>query len=244
MDVSQHLGVIWRRKWLVIAISLVVAAGVYALSARQPDVYRAEALVSLQPARTTGESVDESTTLFLARNYAQLATTRPVLETAVANSKLPISRSTADHRITVSAASDVGFIKFSATGPTPLAAARLAQGAADALLNTVETQQGQDLERDLATINADITTLERQLAALPGSSPARTTLEAQYDALVNSKTERRLQPIDRLTVRSAALADNAPVSPNPKRDALLAFLVALVVNGELMVLREALGDRF
>ena len=244
MDVSQQLGVIWRRKWLVLAVSLLVAAGVYALSARQADVYRAEALVSLQPARATGDSVDESTTLFLARNYAELATTRPVLDLAVKNAKLPISRKTADHRLSVSAASDVGFLKFSATGPTPRAAARLAQGAADALLSTVETQQGQDLDRDLGTINADIDALERQLSTLPAASPARTTLEAQYDALVNSKTERRLQPTDRLTLRSAAFADNAPVAPNPKRNALLAFLVALVLNGELMVLREALGDRF
>ena len=51
-------------------------------------------------------------------------------------------------------------------------------------------------------------------------------------------------PVDEATIFGGALAGQDPVSPQPFRDAVLGFLIALVVVSELTVLAHFTGDRF
>ncbi len=245
MDVAKHLSVIWRRKWQVLAISVVVAGVVFGVSVSRDDVYRAQGLVAFTPARESAASPpDEDTTLFLARNYAARAETRPVVEDLIRRSGLPLTLEEALDRVRVGLSGDAGFLTVEATGRTKNEAAQLAQATADALVAAVRADQKQAADRDVATISGEIASLEQQLANTNTSAPARRTLEARYESLVVSAAERRLQPVDRLDIVAPARADDAPASPKPKRDALLAFVVALVLNAEAFVLIEALSDRF
>lgn len=192
---------------------------------------------------TAGESVTKDDTLFLADTYAELAETRPVLADATGRAGLSISVATAAERLSTEASGEVGFVTISATGPSPEEASALAEGGAEALIDAVALQQEQILRDVLDPVEEEIAELGRQLAA-PDPGPTSEALQARYAALVASSTERRLQPTDRLTVVSPARPETAPVSPAPLRDATLALLAALVVNGELAVVLSAVNDRF
>jgi succinoglycan biosynthesis transport protein ExoP len=225
--------------------SAVLAVLVGAWSASRPKVYQATATVTVTSGRASaGESVSREDTLFLTRTYAELAKTRPVVADTARRSELSIDSAEAGRRLTAEAHDDVGFVTITATGPSRDQATELAGAGADALVAAVREQQRQALGETLEPIESEVEELGDRLAALDPGSPDRAPLQARYAALVASATERRLQPVDRLALVSPARAEPDPVAPKPTRDALLALLVALVVNSELAVLLAALTDRF
>jgi len=244
MDLFDHFRAIARHRWVVLLASLAVGSAVFAWSYTRPPVYEATALITVTSGRAvSGQSVTEQDTLFLSRNYAELARTRPVLADAAVRSELALSVAEARRRVSSRAASDVGFITLSATGPSPDEATRLAQATADALIAAVTEEQAAAVRAALAPIEGEIAQVGAELAQLPSGAGNREVLVARYQALVQAATERRLAPADRLALVSPARGDPVPVSPTPVRDAVLAVLVALVVNAELAVLMEVLRDR-
>lgn len=244
MDVLDHFRAIWQRRWQVLLASAVIAALVFAWRSSQSPVYSAKALVSVTSGRAiSGEAVTEQDTLFLTRNYAELALTPPVLTDAGMRNGLRLTPAEARARVSARAARDVGFLTIAAEGPSPPTAVALAQATADALLAAIVKEQDAALQAALQPIDVEIRETESRLLGLAPNSPAEATLQARYDALVRATTERRLAPTDRLVVVSGARANQTPVSPRPVRDATLAFLVALVLNSELAVVLEALKDR-
>ena len=244
MDLFEHFRVISRRRWSVLVASVAVAAVVFGWSYTRPPVYQATALISVTSGRAvSGQSVTEQDSLFLSRNYAELARTRPVLADAAARSKRVLSASDAGKRISSKASGDVGFITLAATGPSPDDATALAQASADALIAAVTGEQARAVRASLAPIDDEISQVGDELAQLPPEAGNRGALVARYQALVQAATERRLAPTDRLVLVSPARGDSAPVSPTPVRDTVLALLVALVVNSELVVLLALLRDR-
>ena len=44
MDIAEHFAVIWRRKWRVLLLSLVIAGGVYGYSRTLPKTYKGKHL--------------------------------------------------------------------------------------------------------------------------------------------------------------------------------------------------------
>ncbi|MBW3555305.1 MAG: polysaccharide biosynthesis tyrosine autokinase [Actinobacteria bacterium] len=245
MELSQHFRTIWRRRWRILGASVVVAVLVGSWSLTRPNLFRASATLAVTSGRATaGESVTRDDTLFLTRTYAELAETPPVVADAALQSDLSLTNAEAVRRLKARAHDDVGFVTLSATGPSPGDATDLAAAGAQALIAAVAEQQDEALQEALAPLEAEVEEVGDRLAALEPGSPDRTPLQARYAALLGSATERRLQPVDRLAVISPARSEPSPVSPAPARDALLALLVALVVNSELTVVLAALSDRF
>jgi capsular exopolysaccharide synthesis family protein len=245
VDLAEHFRVIWRRKWRVLIASIAVAVAVFVRSTTIHQVFEASSLLSVTSGRAAaGDAVTKDDTVFLASNYAELARTRPVVQDAIRRSGLSISVSTGLGRTKAQASADVGFLTLVSTGPTAREAERLAQSLADALVATVKDRQVSQLQADLAPIERQVSDLQSELQLLSPSSSQRPTLEARYQALVQAETARQLRPDDRLTIASPARSSGGAVAPTPKRDALLALFAALVVNAELVVLLEALSDRF
>lgn len=244
MDLFAHFRVMARRRWSVLLATLAVAGAAFGWSYTRPAVYQATGLITVTSGRAlSGQNVTEQDTLFLSRNYAELARTRPVLADAALRSTLGLSSADARRRVSSRASGDVGFITLSATGPSPEAAARLAQAVAEALIAAVGDEQAKGVQASLAPIEGEIDQIGAELALLPPGAAHREALMARYQALVEAATERRLAPTDRLVLVSPARADPVPVSPTPVRTTVLAFLVALIVNAELAVLIEVLRDR-
>ncbi len=225
---------------------MLIAGGVYGFSATRAKTYRAQGQLNVIPGQSSTDQapVGQETTLFLANTYAQVGLTRPVIADAASRSHLGISEETAAKRLSVTASTQVGFVNVSSTGPSPDQATALARGEIEALTATIAAQQSSAVQASLAPVQQQIAAVANQLASLPSGSPAQAAVASQYQALVQSATAKQLAQSNQLNVVSPARADTAPVSPNPKRDALLAFVTALVLNAELAVGIELLSDRF
>ncbi|HET9444380.1 MAG TPA: CpsD/CapB family tyrosine-protein kinase, partial [Acidimicrobiales bacterium] len=182
---------------------------------------------------------------FLARSYARLALTRPVLAQAVSAGRLTVGPSEALDLVAADSTGD-GFVHLTAEGGSPSRAEALATAVAAALTGTVEARQQADREAALAPAAVDLAELERQLSAreLAPDAPQRQLLLARYQELQRAVTDARLAPLDRVRVVSPARAATSPVEPQPPRDGLLTFLGALVAFAAVAVVVEALSDRF
>lgn len=242
MGLTEHLRVIWRRKWRILAVALVLAAIVYVRSDSEPDEYRATAVLAVTPGR--GDSA-AATSGRLARTYAVLAETRPVVALAVEDGKLRVGASSARDQVTATA-SDDGFVEITGDGPSPQRAEQLASAVAKALVTTVRTRQEAARAGLLTPAQAELDELERRLGSrdLLPDAPLRIALQARYEELYREVYGLRLQAFDAAEVVSPARAATEPVAPTPARDALLTFLLALGAFSLLAVLVEVLSDRF
>lgn len=242
MDLNDHRRAIWRKRWRVLLLSLLVAVVVYAHSQSLDDVFSADARLQVDAAGSAADLRSDQAQ-FLATTFAALVSSNDVVKDATARSGLKIDETTAGHRLSAAAASTPGFITVSATGPTGTAARALAQAGADALAAAVAESTKANLSEQLAPIDAQLTELLAALRTSATGSVERDVLQAQYQAALGRRTDLAAQGTDAVRVVDTATAPTAPVAPTPARDALLALIVALIVNAELVVALEALSGR-
>ncbi|CAN5823749.1 hypothetical protein BH24ACT3_BH24ACT3_13390 [soil metagenome] len=243
MDLTEHLRIIWQRRWRIFGLSLLVAAVIYARSTSLEEVYASDALLSVTTAQDTTADAQE-TVLFLAATYAELSGTRPVLAATVERAELSIDVDEADDRLDAAASGDVGFITITATGPVPAHAARLADAHADALIAAVAAGEVEQREQTLAPLTEEIAEVQEELSAAPDGSPQAAGIQTQLEVLISRLAEVQSQTGSQIEVIQRATEEDAPVAPTPRRDALLALIVALIVNAELAVAIEAFSGRF
>jgi capsular exopolysaccharide synthesis family protein len=246
MDLSQHFLIIWRRRWTVLLASILVAGLVFAWRNSQPRVYKATAVLSVTKARDPGGAVSATEVQFLAQSYGALAQTLPVAG-AAARATVPPLRVTpaaAASRVSIDSSSSPGFINLSAIGASPEEAQAFTTSLGGQLVQTVQAQQADQKNALLGPITAQMDSLQTQISALPQGNADRTALQDNYNQLLAAKTATQLQAVDQVQIVSPARSSGTPVSPKPARDAVLVFIVALIVNAELAVGLEVLSDRF
>lgn len=246
MDLAAHFRII-AQSWLrILVISTAMAAVVFAASSTRPRTYRATSLLVVTPGVLTGGQTQAQVSSYLAQTWARYADTPSVVRKAVRDSGIrpAPTLSEAVGRISASQVGELGFLQVRATGPSRQEALALARATAQALVDFVRGKANAQLVSDLVPIQLQRTQLLQQLESLPVGDPRRSGVEASIDALNRTEAERRAQPKDDLAILTGALAGRSPISPQPVRDAVLAFLVALVAVSELTVLSHYVGDRF
>jgi Mrp family chromosome partitioning ATPase len=244
MDLAAHFRVIAQNWVRILLVSIGIAVLVFAASTVQSKKYQAKALMVVTPGSTTaGETLSQASS-FLAQNYAEYAETPTVLRQAIRESGLDLTLDEAAARISTSQVGELGFVEVKATGPSKAEAERLTRFAAVALRDTVASAQVQMKTADLRPIQAARQGLQDQIDALPPGSSERGALELQVESLNQSEADIYSREVDTINTISGANAGDSPVSPKPLRDALLAFVVSLVVVSELTVLIHYTGDRF
>ncbi len=244
MDLAAHFRVIAQNWVRILVISLVIAFAVLVVSSTQAKQYQSKATVVVTPGVVAGGQSQVQAAAALAQTFAQYVDTPSVMRQAARSSGLGIDASEAADRVSASQVGDIGFIEVKATGPSREDAEALGRAASQALVSTVQNQAAQALYADLLPIQFQRQQLQAQIDALPPNDPQRAPLQLQIDGLNQSERDRRAVPADRAGILSGARTGSNPVSPRPIRDALLAFVVSLVVVGELTVLAHYVGDRF
>src|SRR5947209_20359194 len=98
MELAEHFGTIWRRKWRILLATAVVVGLVFAWRNTRPRVYAATSLLSVTPARTSnGGASTKDEVQFLSDTYAALARSRRVLSSALSNGGPKISVRSEEH---------------------------------------------------------------------------------------------------------------------------------------------------
>jgi capsular exopolysaccharide synthesis family protein len=254
-SLRDYLQVVWRRKFTIATIAVLVPAAVLAYSLSQQPLYRATAEVVLsQDSLTSGltggavplpQEDPDRFAVTQARLARTTGTLRPTLAaTGVAEPPAQLRASSS-----VSAAPDSDFLEFAVTNPSDRLAARLATEYA----RQFTLYRSRLDSAALIRARADISTRLSQLAQ------AHQSHSRLYSSLLTE--QQRLTTLELLQTPRAVLVDKptaaAKVRPRPVRNTvvgaafgvLLAFTVAFLLDTldtrifSAAELAEALGLR-
>ena len=128
LDLQAYLRPVWRWKWIVLAITIIAAAGTYEIAKRTPKTYVAGTSVYVQnadPAASVGvanpapnppslQSLEDIATLFTAQN---------ITSKVYARLQLPIGSAGG---VVVTPAGSSSFLDVTATSNSPVLAAKIA----------------------------------------------------------------------------------------------------------------------
>ena len=239
---------------------LLAGLGAVLVSLQLPKVYEAKATVIVGQSLSTANP-DYSQLLVsqqLSTTYANLATTRPILETVI--SQLGLKESTAElaKRVRAVAPSDSTLLAISAQDGDPSRAAAIANAVANQLVVTSATIQGGQADLQ-ATIDTELKATLEQIDAAQGqverlgaaASPDATdvaTLQALQAQLTTLRsTYASLLSVSsggagRMTVVDPAVAPESPVAPNPILNTLVAASLGLLVAAGLVFVAEYVDD--
>jgi succinoglycan biosynthesis transport protein ExoP len=244
MDLATHFRVI-AQNWLrILLISLAIAAVVFLVSGLRENTYQATATVSFSPGDIVGGQTTQDAASFLAQTYAAYVDTSTFLTPTIRRSGLDLSLSEAAARISASAKGDLGFVTIDATGPNPSDSTKLANAASQQMIETVKFSGEAKVAQLVNPLRLQRSQLLQDQSTLVPGSPDYISNQVQINNLDTSIAQALQTPVDHAYAVSSAIAGQDPVSPKPLRDAILGFLVSLVVVSELTVLAHFTGDRF
>lgn len=242
MESRQQLRLLWASRWWVVGAVLVAGLAAYLTASTLESRYRADALVQVVPApQASGLPLSTDQLLQATNFYAELAETRGVVNAAQREAGV---RTDISDDVEVAAEPDLLVLRFSASSPDPEQAATLANAYAQAFAGELDRTGAAERERVLAGPQERLAQLRRALRRADAGSAEAAALQVELVALQQRVTDEALKPTDRASVLEPALTPSEPASPRPLRDAILASLLALVAAAAVILLRNALTDRY
>ena len=232
-DPREFFRLLWRRKVLILLCLTLIPLAAYAYSERLTKTYEASTTISVQGTATDAGlflGSDSSTGSASPAQVAALVGTDSVSDQA---SRL-LGEPRGSLRGAASGAEDeeTGFINITATAGSGERAAEIPNAFARALKMT----RGR---AGVARIDVAIGKVQKELDKLPPGDVEQTQLSEQLQTL---RTLRAAQS-ENLQVVQPASPPAAPISPNPKRNAILAFVAALLIAAAAVTLAERLDRR-
>jgi Mrp family chromosome partitioning ATPase/capsular polysaccharide biosynthesis protein len=230
---------LWKRKWLILAVAILVGGGTYYYYTRKPLAYTAKTQLYLGSAseqQTALGNVQGKTTLsgraltdqveLINSSEIGLAVRKHLRE----EHRLAAARGKA--KATGSATSD--FITITTEARTPKAAVNLADAYAQAYIRRQRANY-------LRSVKTAITNARDQLRRIePGPSgkgkgskqvtnSSSATIQAANLASKISQLESTLSGFSGVQQVSPARASPLPVTPSPKRNAIFGFVLGLIL---------------
>jgi capsular exopolysaccharide synthesis family protein len=236
LDLRKYARIFWRRKWIFLAVLVIVPVAVYFVSASSAKVYQSSVLIELQPTSVDsaqGAAQGGPSAQFIAI-AARLIETTGVAQAAAQQLSGPrASPSALLDAINVSTDPNTGFITISGRAGSPARAADIAN-AFGAAINSIRAQQA------VGQLSESISGLQAQINALPANAIGpRNQLITQMERL---RAERAAQGANAQVIEPAT-PSSSPVSPHPRRNALLGLLVAALLGLGLVAIVESLDRR-
>jgi capsular exopolysaccharide synthesis family protein len=240
LDVRQWGRLVWRRKWLLLAIVVVIPVAVFAVSSLLPKTYQSKATIDVQatanPSTLLSGQIRPSSGLSEAQT---LIKTTLVARRAAKNLGLPPSsaRGLLGHvSVAPTSPSDSKgeFLTITAQDSDANEAARIANAFAQAIAETRTSSATHQIERTIATLTAQ--SVKESGADVEA---AREALAVQLQQLRLLKAgQRGTTPIIEAAVPSAT-----PISPQPKRNTAIALILALLIAAAIAPLLDRLDRR-
>lgn len=245
MERTGYLRLIWASKGWLLAFAAVAAIVVYLVSSSAADKYEGRALGQIvSTSQAAGEILSEEQLLSISNIYFELAETDDVLAIAREDPEIESQAEEFEDAVKVEPDERVGLLAFIALTGDPDDAARFANAYAEAFETYLDQLQVEQRTETLRPIQNRISEITDELAALPSGAPEATGLQVELQALQDRSATETATPGDTMRVVERAVADDAPVSPKPRRDALLALIAALVLGAAAIYLRDLFFDRY
>ena len=183
IELRRVLKILARRWWLVILVTVLVAAGGYAISRRQPPVYEGSVTLLVGPL-LQGTQVDRNDILvseMLAQTYANLARRQPVLQGAIDTLNLKDSWTSLRSRVNVELIEETQLLQIRVQAGSPEEARMVADELAHqlillsptALADREQDEDQQFVRQRLESLRAKIESGQRRLEGLESTAAER-----------------------------------------------------------------------
>jgi len=258
----DYLGVLRRRWWVWIGVTILCVLGALAYLKLAPKTYSASTSVYVTPtaagqgnnqlanSRTSGAAVNLDTEAVVVKSGQ-------VAQIAAKALNSPLSPGALAAQVTVAVPPNSEVLQISCSAGNPLAAADCAQAFAKAYLQNRDTQAAQSINDQLKALQSKIASLQKtaaglsaQIASLPSNAPSRASAQTDLNA-DNSELTQLSNQVAALTAASAAnsggsIITNAlpPAASNPATPKKKIVLPSGAVAGLVIGLALAfLADR-
>jgi non-specific protein-tyrosine kinase len=266
VELRQYVTLLTRWAWLIALAIILGAAGGFGLSWATTPVYESSTKLLINQAPASSATPDYASVLTserLARTYAELLRTRPVLEQVIADLKLTQTPAQLERRMAVEVVRDTQLIILTVEDTDPARAAAIANETVSVFMRlNRETQASRyaestrSLADELAKVQTDIDQTQASLNALSGQTPAvrdersrLQTLLAQYrdsySTILNSLESVRLaeaRSTNSVNVVESAQATTIPVRPRTLLNILLGAVAGAILALAVVLLLEYLDD--
>lgn len=258
MELREYVGLIRKWLWLILLCTLLAGAIAFFVSKNMTPIYEASSTLRVNQAAnpaTTVAYADVLTSERLARTYATLLTSRPVLEETA--SRLGIELDGLADTVSVTTVRDTLLLEIKVEGPDPKLIADIANVLPQVFIDRDREQQlGQvnqwreGLETEIDATLADIARTQEELKTADDAQ--KTRLEASlaqyrttYSTLLASAQQARLseaQATNNLVVSEPAFVPEDPVRPRTLTNTLLAAVIGAMLAIGAAFLIEYLDD--
>jgi capsular exopolysaccharide synthesis family protein len=235
LDIRQWGRLMWRRKWLLLAIVVVIPTLVYVGSSRLPKVYQSKATINVRATAAASNLFSNhiSASSDIAEAQTLIKTTIVGRRAARILGQPPTNARSVLGHVTVAptnpAESDGNFLTITAQSSNPVEAARIANAVARAVAQTRTANS-------IRLINQQIASLTAQSES--GEASSEATEQGLQEMRLLKASQAGTTPIIELAVPAAA-----PISPKPRRNATIALILALLTAAALPPLLDRLDRR-
>jgi len=181
MEVFDIYRALWRRRYLIVILSVLMTAAAWAVSSSQTKVYKASALIRVQQRITDPTQAGSalSVSQHLAQTYAQIVSTYSIDQRIYRQLDGRVPQD--EIHVQAQPVQDLELLWISATSTSPEHAAAVANAAPDALRSFIS---------ETGTLRDQIVSVDK--AGVPGTAisprPVRTAVLALLVALVFNGT--------------------------------------------------------
>jgi len=243
-DAASLFAPLWKRKWLILGVAILVAVGTYEYYKHQPLKYKATTQLFLGSSEP-GLGASSKTTLSARELDDQVG---KINSSPIARAARVRLRSRGDieavHGTAIAAASPTSdFIVITTEDKTPLAAVQLANSVAQVYVARQKTAYLLSVKAQILTIREQIRRIES--APTKGSKGTGTsaTLEEATLASKISQLESDLSTFTGVQQYGLAKAQPLPTTGSPKKNAIFGFVLGLVLAAAIAYVLDRMDAR-
>jgi capsular exopolysaccharide synthesis family protein len=264
---ATYVAIVRKWFWLPLLLALVAGGAAAALSFRQTPIYQASAAVRVRPPQSGSPSGYYTTLAQTAKTYSQLMTKRALLQQVIDDLGLRIGVEALMASITVAPETDTELLNVRVQGANPRRIADTANTLVKDFIAQVETQEQQQIDISLRSVQTRIGDLEARIAtdAREIAARSRPGLNADQQAELNHIQQRQaadaaiyailirnyedlrsnqLARYETLSLVDPAAVPGHPIRPNKLLNTLLAAALAALLGVGLAFLVEHLDSSF
>lgn len=237
-DAASIFAPLWKRKWLILAVGILVAAGTYVYYKGQPSVYSASTQLYLGATteqQAAGGGSSKAASKSSLSDQAGLINSGIIGELVRKRLRSEGDRVAAHGKAKAKASSAGEFITITTEARTAKAAVALANAYAKAFIK----HQHENYRRSIKTLIANETEQLRQLELVSAATAkgkgakktagASTALRTAALASKINQLESTLATFTGAEQVSHATAGSLPLSPKPKKSAIFGFVLGIVL---------------